>query len=124
MAGRSGAQPFIEKADARKRSRAKRHVRAEHAAYPDNFLSVVGDRQVEPRGGLRANLGCRIFGGQDAPLHRGELAMGAEKVLDLIEILRRGDEIIVEAYDYVASGLADSLVLDSALAGTRIVKML
>ena len=75
-------------------------------------------------GGLRANLGRRIFGRQDAPLHRGELVMLAEKVLDLIEVVRRGDEIIVETYDYVALGLADRVVLDSAFAGTRIVKML
>jgi hypothetical protein len=50
--------------------------------------------------------------------------MRAEKVLDLIEVVRRGDEIIVETYDYVALGLADRVVLDSTLAGTRIVKML
>ena len=47
-----------------------------------------------------------------------------KKSLDLDEVVRRDDEIIVETYDYVALGLADRVVLDSAFAGTRIVQML
>ena len=63
---------------------------------------MVDDRQVEPYGGLRADLGRRILGRQDAPLHRGELGMLGEKALDLVEVVRRGDEVVVKAYDYVA----------------------
>ena len=70
------------------------------------------------------DLGRRILGRKDAPLHRGELGMFREKPLDLGEIVRRDDEVIVKTYDYVAFGMADGHVLDSAFAGTRVVQML
>ena len=50
--------------------------------------------------------------------------MPDEKVLDLVEVVRRGDEVVVKAYDYVALGMPDGDVLDSAFAGTRVVQML
>ena len=124
MAGRSRPQAFVEKPDARERSGAKRHVRAQHSAHLDNFLAVVDDRQVEPYRGVRADLGRRILGRQDAPLHRGELGMLGEEPLDLGEVVRRGDEVVVKAYDYVARGMPDCDVLNSAFAGTRVVQML
>ena len=123
MAGRSRPQAFVEKAYARKRGRAKSHVRAQHSAHLDDLLAVINDRQVEPYRGVRTDLGRRILGRQDAPLHRGELGMFREKPLDLGEIVRRDDEVIVKTYDYVAFGMADGHVLDSAFAGTRVVQM-
>ena len=95
-----------------------------HAAHLDNFLAMVDDRKVEPYGGVRADFGRWILGGQDAPLHRGELGMFDEKALDLVQVVRRSDEVVVKAYDYIARGLTDGHVLDSAFAGTRVVQML
>ena len=84
---------------------------------------MVGDRQIEPYGGFGADLGRWILGRQDPPLHRGELGMFAEKFLDFVEITRRGDKVVVKAYDYVSDGLPDGYVLDPAFAGARVVQM-
>jgi hypothetical protein len=85
---------------------------------------MVNDRQVEPYCGLRADLGHRIFGRQNPPLHCGELEMPGKKVLDLIEVVRRGDEVVIKAYNYSAVGVPDGHVLDAAFTGTRVVQML
>ena len=124
MAARSRPQPLVEKTDARKRRCAKGHVRPQHAANFDYLLAMIDDREIEPRHGLDADLGRRIFGRPDASLHRREFGMLGEEALDFIEIVRRRDEVIVKANDDVAPGLADGGVLDSALARTRIVQML
>ena len=124
MAGRSRPQAFVEKPHARERGRAKRHVRPQHSAHLDDLLAVVDDRQVEPYRGVRADLGRRVLGRQDAPLHRGELGMLDKEALDLGEVARRGEEVVVKAYDYVTRGMPDCDVLDSAFAGTRVVQML
>src|SRR5271169_1727697 len=124
VAGRSRSEALVEEPDAGEGGGAKRHVGAQYAANLDNFLAVVDDREVEPYGGLDADLGRGILGRQDAPLHRGEFGMLGEKPLDLVQVVRRGDEVVVKAYDYVALGIPYGDVLDSAFAGTRVVQML
>ena len=124
VAARSGPQPLVEKTDARKRRCAKRHARAQYATYFDYLVAMIDDWEIEPRRGLHADLGRRILGRQDAPLHRRELGMLSEETLDLVEVMWCRDEVIIKANDDFALGLSDGGILDSTLAGSRIVEML
>ena len=50
--------------------------------------------------------------------------MSGKKALDLVEVMRRGDEVVVKAYDYTAVGMPDGYVLDATFAGAWVVQML
>ena len=62
--------------------------------------------------------------GEDAPLHRGELAMRIEKSLDRVEIARRDGQIVVEENQDFSRRLCDCAILNAAFSGARFVQML
>ena len=122
MPTRARAETLVERSHLLNRVRAKSHVRAEHSAHLDYFLAVVGDRQVKVHG-HRPDFFLGIFGREDAPLHRGELAMRIEELLDRVEVSRRDDQIVVEKHQDFSRRLRDCAILNAALSGARFVQM-
>ena len=116
VTGCAGPEPFIEESDPGERRGAERHVRAEYPAHFHHVFSMVGNRQIEPRRRSRAYFCGRVLGGEYPSLHGGELGMVHEKALDLVQVIRSGDEIIVEAHDHVTGRLPYRRVLNSAFS--------
>ena len=116
---RSSKSPTCASAEARNAMLAPSTPRTSMTSSP---WSTIGRSSHTAASG--ADLGRRILGRQDTPLHRGEFGMPCEKPLDLVEVVRRGHQVVVEAYDYVAAGLPDGHVLDAAFARARVVQML
>ena len=116
-------ETLVERSHLLNRARTKSHIRTEHAAYFDHFFAVIGDRQVEVHG-HRPDFLVGIFGREDSPLHRGELAMRIEEIFGRGEITRRDREIVVEEDQDFPRRLCDCAILDAAFSGARFVQML
>src|SRR5208282_2181437 len=123
MPARAGTKALVERSHLPERVRPKSHVRAEHSTHLDHIFAMVGDRQVQVNG-HRSDDFFGIFGRQDSPLHRSELAMDVKELLDRLEIARRNDQIVVEKDQYFTSRLRDCAILNAAFSGARFVQML
>src|SRR5258706_6331508 len=62
----------------------------------------------------------RIFAGEDAALHRSKFRMIGEEALDLIEVIFRDDQVVVEENQNVAGGALDGEILYPAFSRLRL----
>ena len=79
MPARARTESLVERPDLPQRRARKAMFAPSTPSHLDNFVAVVGDRQIEVHR-HRADFFFGIFGRQDAPLHRGELAMRVEEM--------------------------------------------
>ena len=122
VAGGTGTEALVEGADLVQGGGAEGHVGAEHTTHLDHLIAVVGDRQIEIGCG-RANFRDGVFGGEDTTLHRGEIGISGEELLDRINVTVRHREVVVEKHDEVSARRGDSAVLHAAFAGKHFVQM-
>ena len=119
----AGTETLVERPHLLNRVRTESHVRAKYASHLDHFVTMIGDRQVEVRR-RRPDFLIGIFGGKDSALHRGELAMRIEEILNRLEIAQRDDQIVIEKNQDLAGRRRDCAILDTAFPGARFVQML
>ena len=122
MPARARTEPLVEGANLLESISAKGHIRTEHSAHFDNFVAVVGDRQVEVRRHRSDSL-IGIFDCEDSPLHSSEFAMSIKKLLDRPEVARRDGEVVVEEHQDLPRRLGDCAILDAAFSGARFMQM-